>query len=588
MSNENFKFAFSLEVLNHLGRGLYRNFATVIAEAVSNSWDAEAENVRLTIKGKTLIIEDDGKGMDSNDFKDRFLKVGYSRRGDTDNESNRKVLGRKGIGKLAMLSISKKVTVISKKENKSVTGGIIDNTRLDEGIKSDSSYTLGNLENHTKVNEDDSSGTKIIFEEIKSAVNNPDVIKKYLATLFNFSLSSPNETFNLFVNDNQVTDTDLKQLNSATQFLWTIGSNTKFNKNIKKKYLQLVGKNNLNAETFKINNKEYEISGYVASVKVPKDLKIHGTGSEFKAGLHLFVNGRLRQENIFSDIASQRIVESYLYGEIHVDGFDDGDDDGDDCDDIFTSNREGVIKDTDIYQEFLKSLRNIQSSVLNGWDEMRNKINKDKGEQNLKDNNSSLNHFNNDKRNIIEKFMNEQEGDGLKEKAIKVITQDLPPERSDIEILLSHSSEDSKYANIIYELLLYCGFEKKKILYTTSENPESRIPGGTHMSKHIKQFFVNDWYDKPPIFFVISKKMEKSWWPVIEAGAAWATTTKHSIVVTDEGHEPKSPLNPDDHVYISFCNKNSFFNVFKLYKHDLNEAKFKNKLEELMSSLQSK
>jgi hypothetical protein len=29
----------------HLGRNLYRSFITVIGEAISNSWDADAENV---------------------------------------------------------------------------------------------------------------------------------------------------------------------------------------------------------------------------------------------------------------------------------------------------------------------------------------------------------------------------------------------------------------------------------------------------------------------------------------------------------------------------------------------------------------
>ena len=111
-----FNFEFSLEVLNHLGRGLYRSFATVVAEAISNAWDAEAKIVSVTINKNQLIIEDDGKGMDSYEFQNRFLNVGYSRRDDRDNKSKRKVIGRKGIGKLAMLSISDKVTVVSKKQ----------------------------------------------------------------------------------------------------------------------------------------------------------------------------------------------------------------------------------------------------------------------------------------------------------------------------------------------------------------------------------------------------------------------------------------------------------------------------------------
>src|SRR5882724_3711229 len=98
MTGKPFQFQFSLEILNHLGRGLYRSFATVIAEAVSNSWDAEAKIVNITITEGGLIVEDDGKGMDVNDFRDKFLTVGYSRREDLTNKSKRNVIGRKGIG----------------------------------------------------------------------------------------------------------------------------------------------------------------------------------------------------------------------------------------------------------------------------------------------------------------------------------------------------------------------------------------------------------------------------------------------------------------------------------------------------------
>ncbi len=84
--DKSFKFEFSLEILNHLGRGLYRSFATVIAEAVSNSWDADATKVKITIDKKNLIVEDNGKGMNGTDFQDKFLKVGYSRRLDAANK----------------------------------------------------------------------------------------------------------------------------------------------------------------------------------------------------------------------------------------------------------------------------------------------------------------------------------------------------------------------------------------------------------------------------------------------------------------------------------------------------------------------
>ena len=63
--NQYFTFNISLSVLNHLGRNLYRNFITVLGEAISNSWDADAKNVWIHIDKETdsLIIKDYGVGM---------------------------------------------------------------------------------------------------------------------------------------------------------------------------------------------------------------------------------------------------------------------------------------------------------------------------------------------------------------------------------------------------------------------------------------------------------------------------------------------------------------------------------------------
>jgi len=56
-ANSPFSFNISLSVLNHLGRNLYRNFITVLGEAISNSWDADANEVRIYIdREKNYLI----------------------------------------------------------------------------------------------------------------------------------------------------------------------------------------------------------------------------------------------------------------------------------------------------------------------------------------------------------------------------------------------------------------------------------------------------------------------------------------------------------------------------------------------------
>jgi HSP90 family molecular chaperone len=115
-TKQSFTFQISLSVLNHLGRSLYRSFATVLGEAISNSWDADATNVEISVDRDkdSFVIKDDGVGMTAADFQNKFLKIGYSKRKDGKrlSESGRPFIGRKGIGKLALLSCATRITVI--------------------------------------------------------------------------------------------------------------------------------------------------------------------------------------------------------------------------------------------------------------------------------------------------------------------------------------------------------------------------------------------------------------------------------------------------------------------------------------------
>lgn len=176
-----YTFNISLSILNHLGRNLYRSFITVLGEAISNSWDADAKKVWIYIDrdNNTLVIKDDGFGMTENDFQNKFLKIGYSKRkGNTiSTASGRPFIGRKGIGKLALLSCAKKITVLTKTANTDLVGGVIDNSGLDEAIKDDVSaneYSLIEPSNEIieKYNKDFSNGTIILFDEINDGIKN--------------------------------------------------------------------------------------------------------------------------------------------------------------------------------------------------------------------------------------------------------------------------------------------------------------------------------------------------------------------------------------------------------------------------------
>lgn len=142
MSQEH-KFLISMTVLDHLGRQLYRNFITVIGEAISNAWDADARNVWIELdrSTQTLSILDDGHGMSSKDLDDKFLKIGYTKRGREGTErhsaTGRPYIGAKGIGKLALLSCADTISIASKTTSTGPTGCLISNIELDQAITND-------------------------------------------------------------------------------------------------------------------------------------------------------------------------------------------------------------------------------------------------------------------------------------------------------------------------------------------------------------------------------------------------------------------------------------------------------------------
>lgn len=358
--SDKFTFNISLSVLNHLGRNLYRNIITVIGEAISNSWDADAHNIWITIDRdhNHMAIEDDGNGMSSEDFQEKFLKIGYSKRknGNYRSELNRPFIGRKGIGKLALLSCAQKIHIASKKKGASVVGGVIDNSELDRAITDDlnsQDYMLEALSDDMIASMNKlEKGTCILFESVNNGIfNTIDYIKKAIALYFRFSLLD--EQFNIFVNDELINEEMLKDLADNTQFMWKIN-------NIEDPFTE---KMKLEADVKKLTSK-MQIKGYVASVKKPSDLKIRGT--QEKVTIDLFVNGRLREKDILRHIPTARIVESYVYGQIHYDDLDKGD-----TKDIFTSSREGVISDEPDFKAFIEEFEKIFKIIMEDWDVLR-------------------------------------------------------------------------------------------------------------------------------------------------------------------------------------------------------------------------
>ena len=364
-----FNFNISLSVLNHLGRNLYRSFITVIGEAISNSWDADANNVFIAIdrEKNTMSIVDDGIGMDEIDFQDKFLKIGYSKRkdGKISSDKNRPYIGRKGIGKLALLSCAKEIEIATIKKDKTIIGGTINNALLDEAIKDDldsHDYKLGQIsDNATNLLNGLEQGTAILFKDISEGINNTvEYIRKLIALNFRFSLLD--KSFKIFINGEPIDEKELNDLAESSQFLWIINDYSD-------PYLE--------SEAFKTNLLEIvkiksslPIKGFISTVEKPSQLKIRGTDD--KITLDLFVNGRLREKDLMKYKPTARVVESYSYGQIFYDSLDTGN-----GKDLFTSSREGIVTNDETFEKFLAELSRVYSKILNDWDDFRLKHKQD-------------------------------------------------------------------------------------------------------------------------------------------------------------------------------------------------------------------
>lgn len=370
---EQYNFNISLSVLNHLGRNLYRNVITVIGEAISNSWDADAHNVWINIdrQRNCMSIVDDGNGMDDDDFQEKFLKIGYSkRRGKVFRSAlGRPYIGRKGIGKLALLSCSSRIHIISKVMNGDYVGGVIDNSSLDQAITDDvnsQDYILEPIdETNTQLLHNLDHGTAILFENVSNGiVNTVEYIKKAIALYFRFSLYDA--SFQIHVNGEKMDERNLSEFANNTQFLWKIN-------NFEDPLFGLM-------QEIKVVSglrSKMKMRGYIASTVKPSQLKIRGT--QEKVSIDLFVNGRLREKDILRHIPSARIVENYVYGQIHFDELDQGDNK-----DVFTSSRESIVSDDPSFSTFLQELDRLFKTVIDEWDDFRRRHGDDGDPENPK------------------------------------------------------------------------------------------------------------------------------------------------------------------------------------------------------------
>ncbi|WP_430601975.1 hypothetical protein IGJ02_002155 [Enterococcus sp. DIV0724b] len=354
--------------VKHFGRNLYTSNPPAIAELVANSWDAYATRCEIIEQNGSLIITDNGIGMNDTEFSERYAVSGTEKKTEfirkPDHMKKREYMGRKGIGKFAAFSLGEEY-ILYTKSNEDVNWKKVkfcyNDLLVDKAIIKvpvEELLDLTELEEIFDYKFEMETGTLIYIPKmrrkfIKSTSSN---LSNILARRFSVNISEKYH-FELFLNRTEV---DLKEhfYDSFVEFVYYFGCS------------ELEIKNRFsNAETenlFEVENdffSENKVTGWIGSVQKPKMLKIE---DELNSnGIIIYINGKLADENILKSVQNARMSNNYIVGEINADFLQN------ENEDPVLSSREGLnmeIENVDMLKDNISYLRN---DLINKWNELR-------------------------------------------------------------------------------------------------------------------------------------------------------------------------------------------------------------------------
>ena len=347
-----YELKIDLNVLNHLGLNLYSNVPAVLSELIANAWDADSTKVKIRISNNEISIIDNGCGMDVRDLNTKFLNVGYQRRkkpsDDLTPKLKRKVMGRKGIGKLSIFSISDHIEVYTKKENTLGISMKVDDIRAK--IEQKKSYHPTEVA-VSKNNEIESeTGTAIILKEIKKRVASSihDNLKKRVSRRFDIW----SDTFKVFINDHEISIEDRDYFHKL-EFAATYGNYPKGN------FSEIDGEKLHPRTTLSLEGLEGDsITGWIGLVKESGGLQ---DGSDNLNKISILARGKVALEDILELYREGGLYTKFLIGEIRADFLDVTEED-----DIATSSRQDFIQNDERFiklKEFISNeLKFIQKT----------------------------------------------------------------------------------------------------------------------------------------------------------------------------------------------------------------------------------
>lgn len=562
--DKKYELNIDVRILELLGPNLYTNIYYVLAELIANAYDADAHNVYIISNDDKIIVEDDGKGMSySKGEITKYLKVAaISRTNESDSKTtlDRLKMGRKGVGKLAALSVSEEVYVMT------VASGEKSGFVLSRHPQSESLQSIPDESIHfEKIT---GNGTAIVMLKPQYHLHKtPTAIKRNLLKIF--PAISEDFKIHIIMGDKEdVIDSVDKEIGRELCACILLGDKSSTIQNtykneysdvelfVKKpsKEFPIVLKNNDG------NEKEYRliIEGWIGAYKSTRGRKLES--SDFPDNfISLYANDKMGEFNILPVVGANRLNESYVVGQLYIDLFELSE-----LPDMALSNRQGYKSDDPRYikvieyvkDELLPNIIAKRVAYAKAKKDQSEKGKIDKQEEEERSFRQSVSEFRKNTsaqvaKRIVgkESLFSEEEVRSAVEDAINANANilGLKPhiDQQKKKLFISHTGRDKDIGDIVYNMLVFNNVPPEDIIYTSCDDEISRVPQGMNIYDYLRKFFVNSVSDKKMyVLFVTSDNTKTAWGAMVEIGASWITRVDHKIFNINS-FRPEHPLNDE-------------------------------------------
>jgi len=513
-----------------------------------------------------IRVEDDGKGMS---YKEggisKYLGVAkLSRTSEEDSFTTlgRKKMGRKGIGKLAALSVSENVDIMTV-ANGEKSGFVLTRHPRNGGMLipiDDENVTFRMVHDH---------GTAIVMRNPEYSLHKTtDAIKRNVVNIFPLIDSD----FRIHIINTDKKDVVIERLDDVFAkslcSIVTLGEDYQYlTTKVKTMFLdkreRLIESRSAFSKDLRMKNnmgqeKDYTltIEGWIGAYETTKGRK--KDSSDFPDNfISLYANKKMGEFNILPKVGKNSLNESYIVGQLYVDLFELSE-----LPDMALSNRQGYKSDDLRYETVVEYVRKtllpdilnkrvLYASLKNANEKKKQLADQKKLEDKLKRNVDNFkkkagirisNRLNQKKNNNwsseeVESFVDEAINDNIPDFGLKSKV-----DKAKKKILISQTGKDKNLSDLVYNFLLYNGIPAKEIIYSNCDEQVSRIPLDVPIFDYLRDFFVNSYSDqKIYVIFVTSKNIVSSFGTMAEIGAAWITKSDHSII-NISGFTPEKPL----------------------------------------------